>query len=119
MTMILGAIIFLLMGIVFGFLASGAFSSQAFSSGTASASAGKSGAAGGSAGSKRKQDLKKISGVGPAIEKKLNAMGVKRYEQIANWTKSDIEEADEKLNFKGRIEREDWISQAKTLASGG
>ena len=129
MTMIIGALIFLFMGIVFGYIASGAFSSQAFSSGTAGGSAGKSGSAGGpagksgtaggSAGSKRKQDLKKISGVGPAIEKKLNAMGVKRYEQIANWTKADITEADDILNFKGRIEREDWISQAKTLASGG
>lgn len=119
MTMILGALIFLFMGIVFGYIASGAFSSQAYSSGTAGGSAGKSGTAGGSAGTKRKQDLKKISGVGPAIEKKLNAMGVKRYEQIANWTKADITEADDKLNFKGRIEREDWISQAQTLASGG
>ena len=67
----------------------------------------------------KKDDLKKISGVGPGIEKKLNAMGVKTYRQIANWKAADIKKADEKLNFKGRIQREDWVKQAKVLASGG
>ena len=69
--------------------------------------------------SQPKDDLKRLSGVGPVIEKKLNRMGVKRYEQIAKWTAADIKKADEKLNFKGRIQREKWVSQAKTLARGG
>lgn len=63
-------------------------------------------------------DLKKIGGVGPAIEKKLNALGITQFAQIAAFTADDIARVDEVLNFKGRIEREDWIGQAKTLAAG-
>ena len=65
--------------------------------------------------SKSGDDLKKLSGVGPALEKKLLAAGVTSYAQIADWKKTDIEEFDEKLNFKGRIEREEWVKQAKAL----
>ncbi|MEM8743553.1 MAG: proton-conducting membrane transporter, partial [Pseudomonadota bacterium] len=68
---------------------------------------------------KKKDDLKKISGVGPALEKKLQGMGVTTYQQIADWKAADIKEVDEKLNFKGRIQREGWVKQAKTLAAGG
>lgn len=64
-------------------------------------------------------DLKKIGGVGPVIEKKLNALGVYHYSQISAFTPEDIAKVDELLNFKGRIDREDWIGQAKTLAEGG
>ena len=63
-------------------------------------------------------DLKLLSGVGPALEKKLLAAGVTSFAQIAAWKKADIEEFDEKLSFKGRIEREDWVKQAKALAKG-
>ncbi len=63
-------------------------------------------------------DLKLLSGVGPALEKKLNAEGVTSFAQIAAWTKADVADMDEKLSFKGRIEREDWIAQAKKLAKG-
>ncbi|MGR3378314.1 50S ribosomal protein L21 [Salipiger abyssi] len=61
-------------------------------------------------------DLKKLSGVGPALEKKLHEAGVTSFAQIAAWTEADIAEMDEKLSFKGRIEREGWIDQAKDLA---
>ncbi len=61
-------------------------------------------------------DLKKLSGVGPALEKKLNAAGVTTFAQIAAWGEAEIAEFDEKLSFKGRIEREGWVEQAKTLA---
>jgi large subunit ribosomal protein L21 len=61
-------------------------------------------------------DLKKISGVGPVLEKKLHAFGVTQYAQIAAFSKDDIAKLDDALNFKGRIERDDWIGQAKTLA---
>ena len=61
-------------------------------------------------------DLKKLSGVGPALEKKLHEAGVTTFAQIAAWTDADVAEMDEKLSFKGRIEREDWIAQAKELA---
>jgi large subunit ribosomal protein L21 len=61
-------------------------------------------------------DLKKISGVGPVIEKKLHALGLTRYEQVAAFTAEDIARVDEALSFKGRIERDDWVAQAKALA---
>ena len=61
-------------------------------------------------------DLKKLSGVGPALEKKLNEAGVTTFAQIAAWTEEDVAAMDEKLSFKGRIEREGWIDQAKELA---
>jgi len=63
-------------------------------------------------------DLKQLSGVGPALEKKLIAAGVTSFAQIAAWTKSDVADMDEKLSFKGRIEREGWVAQAKKLAKG-
>jgi large subunit ribosomal protein L21 len=62
-------------------------------------------------------DLKLLSGVGPALEKKLHEAGVTTFAQIAAWTDADVEEFGEKLSFKGRIEREGWIEQAKELAS--
>lgn len=64
-------------------------------------------------------DLKRIRGVGVLIEKKLNSMGTNRYEQIANWTTSDIDRVSQALDFKGRIERENWVEQARILGSGG
>ena len=63
-------------------------------------------------------DLKKLSGVGPVLEEKLNAAGVTTFAQIAAWGPAEIEEFDEKLSFKGRIEREGWVEQAKKLAAG-
>ncbi|HNR78085.1 MAG TPA: hypothetical protein PKM48_13210, partial [Parvularculaceae bacterium] len=67
---------------------------------------------------KEADDLKKLSGVGPVLEKKLHDAGVTTFAQIAAWKKADIEAMDEKLDFKGRIEREDWVAQAKKLAKG-
>lgn len=64
-------------------------------------------------------DLKLISGVGPALEKKLNALGVTQYAQVAAFKKADITKVDDALSFKGRIERDDWLAQAKALAKGG
>lgn len=63
-------------------------------------------------------DLKQISGVGPALEKKLHALGVTSLKQVAEFTAADIERVDAELNFKGRIEREDWIGQAKKFLAG-
>ncbi len=64
-------------------------------------------------------DLKLISGIGAVLEKKLNNLGITTFEQIAKFKKSDIKKIDEVLNFKGRIERDDWVKQAKALAKGG
>lgn len=60
-------------------------------------------------------DLKKISGVGPALEEKLNGFGVYTYQQIVDWTPENIAAFDMLLSFKGRIERDNWLEQAKTL----
>ena len=63
-------------------------------------------------------DLKKISGVGPVLEQKLNKMGIYHFEQIANFSVTDISAIDDALSFKGRIERDDWLGQAGTLMKG-
>ena len=63
-------------------------------------------------------DLSKISGVGPVIVGKLNGEGITTFAQIAAWTDADVEAIEEKLSFKGRVGREDWIAQAKELAKG-
>lgn len=65
-----------------------------------------------------KDDVKLIGGVGPALEKKLAALGITSLKQIAEFTAEDIERVDGELSFKGRIEREDWIGQAKDLLDG-
>lgn len=67
---------------------------------------------------KKADDLKELSGVGPVIEQKLNDAGITTFAQIAAWTKKDVAQFDEKLDFKGRIEREGWVGQAKKLAKG-
>ncbi|MEP4198041.1 MAG: 50S ribosomal protein L21 [Aliishimia sp.] len=63
-------------------------------------------------------DLTNISGVGPVIVKKLNDLGVTTFAQIAEWTPEDVADMDDKLNFKGRIDRDDWIAQAKEMSKG-
>ena len=63
-------------------------------------------------------DLSTISGVGPVIVGKLNAEGITTFAQIAAWTDADVEAIEEKLSFKGRVGREDWIAQAVELAKG-
>jgi large subunit ribosomal protein L21 len=61
-------------------------------------------------------DLKLISGVGPVLEKKLNALGVTTFGQVAAMTRDDIENLDDALSFKGRIDRDNWREQAAALA---
>lgn len=64
-------------------------------------------------------DLKRIRGIGVLIEKRLKALGVTTYDQIANWTSGDIDRMSQTLDFKGRVERENWVEQARILSSGG
>ena len=63
-------------------------------------------------------DLTRISGVGPVIVKKLHALDVTSFAQIAAWTPEDVADMDEKLSFKGRIDRDDWLVQAAEFAKG-
>ena len=60
-------------------------------------------------------DLTEINGIGPVIAEKLNTQGITSFQQLSDLTAEDVERVDAELNFKGRIEREDWIAQAKTL----
>ncbi len=63
-----------------------------------------------------KDNLKLISGVGPKLEKLLNQNGVFYFWQVAEWTPRDIDVIDERLDaFKGRIARDNWVTQAKQL----
>lgn len=61
-----------------------------------------------------RDDLKKIHGIGPDLERVLNERGIYRYEQIARWTQEDVARFSEDLEeFQGRIERDHWIDGAR------
>jgi len=61
-------------------------------------------------------DLKMIKGVGPAIEKTLNDLGICRFNQIAEMSEYDIDRVAQQLKgFRSRIYREDWVGQARSL----
>ncbi|MEP2707878.1 MAG: NADH-quinone oxidoreductase subunit E [Roseibium sp.] len=63
-------------------------------------------------------DLKKLKGVGPKLEGTLNELGFFHFDQVASWGAEEIAWVDSRLKFKGRIERDGWIAQARILASG-
>lgn len=63
-------------------------------------------------------DLKRIKGIGPVNEKALNELGIYKFSQIASWTPANVDWVEDFMSFPGRIEREDWIAQAKLLAEG-
>ncbi|MBI3434894.1 MAG: NADH-quinone oxidoreductase subunit NuoE [Proteobacteria bacterium] len=63
-------------------------------------------------------DLKRIRGVGPVNESKLNALGVYHFDQIAGWGRAEIRWVETYLAFPGRIDREGWVGQSKLLAAG-
>ena len=63
-----------------------------------------------------RDNLRMIKGIGPAIEKTLNELGIFRYHQIAEMTEYDIDRVAQRLKgFSSRIYREDWIGQAREL----
>ena len=64
-------------------------------------------------------DLELIKGVGPGLEKELNAKGVFHFDQIASWSEEEVTWADQHLvRFKGRVSRDNWVTQAQALARG-
>ena len=64
-------------------------------------------------------DLKLIKGVGPKLEKLLNTLGFYHFDQIAKWSAEELSWVDENLEgFKGRASRDNWVEQARKLASG-
>lgn len=66
----------------------------------------------------RADDLKAISGIGPKLEQVLNGMGIRRYADIAGLKAADVARIEAELGFGGRIVRDGWVEQAKTLAKG-
>ncbi|MFD1509010.1 NADH-quinone oxidoreductase subunit E [Lacimonas salitolerans] len=65
-------------------------------------------------------DLTAIKGVGPKLEALLHDLGVYHYDQVAGWTADEVAWVDRNLEgFKGRVSRDNWVEQAKTLAAGG
>jgi predicted flap endonuclease-1-like 5' DNA nuclease len=65
-----------------------------------------------------KDNLQLIKGVGKVLEAVLNETGIYHFDQIANLTKEEATWLDNSIAFPGRIQREDWIGQAKQLAAG-
>lgn len=63
-------------------------------------------------------NLRQISGVGPKIEGILHELGIFTFKQVSSWKKAERDWVDGYLRFKGRIEREDWVKQARALAKG-
>ncbi len=57
-------------------------------------------------------DLQRIKGIGPVNERKLHELGMFHFDQIAAWTRPEIRWVGTYLSFPGRIDREQWVSQA-------
>lgn len=70
----------------------------------------------GRAGDDERDDLTRINGIGPFVEKKLNALGICTFAQLARLTDSDQDQVNEVIEFfPGRIRRDDWTGQARRL----
>jgi predicted flap endonuclease-1-like 5' DNA nuclease len=63
-------------------------------------------------------DLKRIRGIGKQNEGRLHGLGIWHFDQISKWSKDESLWVGTYLAFPGRIEREEWIKQAKVLAAG-
>ena len=57
--------------------------------------------------------------MGPKLEQTLHDLGFYHFDQVAKWTEAEVAWVDTRLKFKGRIQRDGWIEQAKILAAGG
>ena len=65
-------------------------------------------------------DLKQIKGVGPKLEGMLNKMGIYHFDQVSSWRSKEVSWVDDHIEgFNGRVSRDGWVKQAKTLAKGG
>lgn len=63
-------------------------------------------------------ELKRIKGIGPVIERTLNDLGIYQFKQIAEFSSENVDWVEGYLSFPGRIGREEWVTQAKALATG-
>lgn len=69
--------------------------------------------------SRKADDLKLIAGIGPKLEQVLNQRGIRTFADIAAWSDAEIASLDAELGVDGRILRDDWVGQAKVLATRG
>ncbi|MBM4187136.1 MAG: hypothetical protein FJ206_07470 [Gemmatimonadetes bacterium] len=66
----------------------------------------------------RQDDLKRISGIGPAIERLLGDLGIRSVRQIAAWSEDDVDAVARQLGaFRDRIRRDRWVDQAKAIVA--
>lgn len=63
-------------------------------------------------------DLKRLKGIGPLNEQRLHGLGIHYFRQIADWSPAEVEWVGSYLAFPGRIEREDWVGQARAIVDG-
>ncbi len=74
----------------------------------------------GTASESEKDDLKRIKGVGPFLEQKMNALGIYTFRQVANFTPDLEDKVNDAIEFfPGRIKRDEWVRQARNLMNGG
>jgi len=66
----------------------------------------------------KKDNLTLVKGIGKVLEERLNNLGIFHFEQIASWTKAEQAWIDKYMSFPGRVEREEWVKQAKKLLKG-
>lgn len=64
-------------------------------------------------------DLTRIKGIGPKMSKRLNEIGVFHFKQIADWSMDEALWVDDVLASKGRVDRDNWVSQARILSANG
>lgn len=64
-------------------------------------------------------DLTRIKGIGPKLSARLNDLGIYHFKQIASWSDSEAKWVEDFLSFKGRVARENWITQARVLTANG
>jgi predicted flap endonuclease-1-like 5' DNA nuclease len=68
------------------------------------------------AAAKGPDDLTVIKGIGKVIERKLHELGISSFSQLAAMTPDEVHKVNEAIEFPGRVERENWIEQARQLA---
>lgn len=72
----------------------------------------------GTATPEEKDDLTMVSGIGPEIERRLNSLDIYTFRQISEFSPQDIKAINETIIvFSGRIERDEWVAQAKELVN--
>ena len=65
-------------------------------------------------------DLQKLEGIGPALEKLCHELGIFHFDQIASWGAAEVAWMDSNLKgFKGRVTRDKWVAQAKLIGEVG